>query len=45
MNSENLNDFNQGLKYTELLDQQRNQSISKTFPEFYQLLKDEQCQI
>ena len=44
MNSENLNDFNQGLKYTELLDQQRNQSISKTFPEFYQLLKDEQCQ-
>lgn len=46
MNSENLvNEFDNTIKYIKILDQHRNQNFSETFPEFYQLLKDAECQI
>jgi hypothetical protein len=37
--------FDKTKKYINLLDQQRGHKFDETFPEFYQLLKDEQCQI
>jgi hypothetical protein len=43
------NDFSDSFEETktfiQLLDQQRGHKFEETFPEFYQLLKDEQCQI
>lgn len=43
------NDFSDSFEETktfiQLLDQQRDHKFEETFPEFYQLLKDEQCQI
>jgi hypothetical protein len=37
--------FEEAVMYTKLLDQQREQSFEQTFPEFYQLLKEQQCLI
>ena len=37
--------FDETKKYINLLDQQRGHKFKDAFPEFYQLLKDEQCQI
>lgn len=37
--------FDQALHYTKILDQQREQSFEQTFPEFSQLLKEQQCLI
>lgn len=37
--------FNETKTYINLLDQQRGHRFSETFPEFYQLLKDAECQI
>jgi len=47
MNSEQLSseDFNQFLEFTQVLDQQREESFEKTFPEFYNIIKDAGCQI
>ena len=39
------NHHEQFINITSILDRQRNQSIEETFPEFYQLLKDAECQI
>ena len=38
-------DFDETIDYIQILDQHRNQNFSRTFPEFYQLLKDTECQI
>jgi hypothetical protein len=38
-------DFDETIDYIQILDQHRNQNFSRTFPEFYQLLKDAECQI
>ena len=40
-----IDSFDETKKYINLLDQQRGHRFEDTFPEFYQLLKDEQCQI
>jgi sulfatase maturation enzyme AslB (radical SAM superfamily) len=46
MDSEDLSDeFSTAIKHIQLVDQQRKQNFKDVFPEFYQLLKDEQCQI
>ena len=47
MNEKSANEkyYKHFVEITNILDQQRNQSIEKTFPEFYQLLKDAECQI
>ena len=46
MNSEDLTDhFDTAIKHIKLVDQQRNESFEKTFPELHQLLKESACQI
>lgn len=46
MNSEDLsNEFDNTIKYIKILDQHRNQNFSETFPEFYNILKEDKCQI
>jgi MoaA/NifB/PqqE/SkfB family radical SAM enzyme len=46
MNSEDWSsNLDRMIKYTQVLDKQRNQSFKEVFPELYQLLKDAECQI
>jgi hypothetical protein len=46
MNSEDLSDqFTDAGVMTNRLDQLRNQDFKVVFPDFYQLLKDTECQI
>ena len=45
MYNEHIDVFDQSLAWIKALDLQRNQSFENTYPEFYQLLKDAECQI
>lgn len=46
MNSENLeHELDHAVKQIQIVDQQRGQNFADVFPEFYQLLKDNKCQI
>ena len=46
MNSEDISEnFDDTVKYIRTVDHQRDQDFNKTFPEFYNILKDAGCQI